>query len=449
MANDFLNVYLESNFQYTSASHKFGQDEDSLRQLMEQELLDYKLFFEQGKWLDTEIQHIATELEKTGKLFAKNQGFGEGLRIGTRASGSLQILGTGNLVNGIHAKPENTKNGWTIMFWNDAKNERNQYYAGHMEYGFHDRGGNFVPARPFMRPALYAVAEGSKGNFKNIMQGLLGNIWTGKGFQGVSQLSFGTKSMSPQSNFWSNSKNFTERLGAKTNIGQLRGDKHRQKMSIMRPANPHSVTQKPGYKLAANRSDWNTLHSQSGQKLSKQTRSYKKASGSLRKKSGQASGKARKGNRVSRQGLKYNNREKFNEFHNNLLKQRLDAQRQAAANKVEAARKAREERARLRKQRIMERDKKRTLEREQQSRPGKQGRKQSSKDNFVKVSILSTNHEGERVIETHQIRQSYLNEHYERVTGKVTLTSRDKLSKKYRSRDITIEEDRIVYTKKE
>ena len=79
MANDFLNVYLESDFQYISASTKYGADDKALANYLEQELLEYKLYFEQGKWLDSEIQHIANELEKTGKLFAKNQGFGEGL----------------------------------------------------------------------------------------------------------------------------------------------------------------------------------------------------------------------------------------------------------------------------------------------------------------------------------------------------------------------------------
>ena len=44
-------------------------------------------------------------LLETGKVFARNQGFGEGLRVGSRESGRLKILGTGNLVNSIKANP--------------------------------------------------------------------------------------------------------------------------------------------------------------------------------------------------------------------------------------------------------------------------------------------------------------------------------------------------------
>ena len=264
MSNEYLNVQIESEFQYTSASFKEGQSEERLTELLQQELLDYQLYFEQSAWLDSEIEHIANELVETGKVFARNQGFGEGLTISTRNSGRRMISGTGNLVNSIKAEPISRNGIKTINFYNDAQNERGQYYAGHMEYGFHDRGGNFVPARPFMRPALYAVSEGSKANLTNIMRGLLGNLWTGRGFQGVSTLSFGQKSQHPYSRFWSSSKNFSKGLSRKSGMKSLKENKHRKLMSTMRPGNKHSVKKAKGYKLAQNRREFSRLRQPRG-----------------------------------------------------------------------------------------------------------------------------------------------------------------------------------------
>lgn len=63
------------------------------------------------------------------------------------------------------------------MFFNNATNERGQYYAGHIEYGHYARDKKtFVEARPFMRPALYAVSKASTGNFAETLSSLLGDI---------------------------------------------------------------------------------------------------------------------------------------------------------------------------------------------------------------------------------------------------------------------------------
>lgn len=102
-------------------------------------------------WTREELYIIAKELENTGKLFAEKQG----------------LVKTGNLVSSTHATVENQTK---INFFNNARNPYGHFYAGHIEYGYHSRKGNFIPARPFMRPALYAVAEASRG----MLQGALG-----------------------------------------------------------------------------------------------------------------------------------------------------------------------------------------------------------------------------------------------------------------------------------
>lgn len=82
MSNDYLNVQLLSDFQYTSSDFKAQQDSETVTALLQQELLEYQMYFEQGQWLDSEIQHIANQLVETGKTFARNQGFGESRTVG-------------------------------------------------------------------------------------------------------------------------------------------------------------------------------------------------------------------------------------------------------------------------------------------------------------------------------------------------------------------------------
>lgn len=260
MSNDFLNVAVESDFAYQGgiAGARAGGAEtmEQLTEALKEELLMYQMSFQQGDWLDSEIQHICDELIQTGQMFAKNQGFGEGLSIGTRNSGRKYIKRTGALLGGFRANPITAKGGGrAIDFRNVAQNERGEYYAGHLEYGFHDRGGNFIPARPFMRPAMYAVAEGSKGNFNNILKGMLQQLWTGKGFHGVSDLTFGRKAAHRNTNFWGK-KSFSGQLSKKSTLKDLRGDKHRKWMSTMRKSTPRK---KAGYKLTANRKEFQRL----------------------------------------------------------------------------------------------------------------------------------------------------------------------------------------------
>ncbi len=143
--------------------------------------------FHNGDFLDAEINRIAAELKTTATYFAIEQGL------------HVDIYGRPtNLIQHIKAEPKgNYKGGHYIKFYNDAEH-RGRYYASYVEYGHHSRNRqleSYVVARPFMRPALYAVAEASKGNVSRV----LGNLLRGTFFQttkeGVarypSQLQFG------------------------------------------------------------------------------------------------------------------------------------------------------------------------------------------------------------------------------------------------------------------
>lgn len=146
-------------------------------------LLNLQAQFSSMTWAKEELYIIAKELEQTGKLFAEKQGLGMSTPVESINGTKFSIINyhkTGNLVNSIHATVD--KNG--INFFNNARNSRGQFYAGHIEYGFHDRAGNPVPARPFMRPAFYAVAEASRGKLQGALGRFLANspLFTYNGF---------------------------------------------------------------------------------------------------------------------------------------------------------------------------------------------------------------------------------------------------------------------------
>ncbi|MBO5180100.1 MAG: hypothetical protein J6B87_07150 [Clostridia bacterium] len=123
-------------------------------------------------WLREEIYIISKELENTAKTFAEKQNLRE----------------TGNLINSTHAVVENNTK---INFFNNAQNPYGRFYAGHIEYGYHTRKGDFVPARPFMRPALYAVADASKGSLQGALGRYLSDVVRGVGDPGALSLNFG------------------------------------------------------------------------------------------------------------------------------------------------------------------------------------------------------------------------------------------------------------------
>lgn len=66
------------------------------------------------------------------------------------------FIKSGNLYRGIRAYTARTSSKEAVvMIESNAVNEQGQYYGGHIEYGYHPYGGTgFVPARPYMRPAM-------------------------------------------------------------------------------------------------------------------------------------------------------------------------------------------------------------------------------------------------------------------------------------------------------
>ena len=164
-------VTIESNYEY------FVEQKIS-------NLLQFKTDFSNGDWTREELKIIAQELEETAKFFAKEQGLDKSIVYLTK-NGSLYEVptyNTGKLYSSIKGRLSTVKNSVTLKA--DATNSRGQYYAGFLEYGFHDRSGKFVPARPFLRPALYAVSESSKGNITSVLKDLLQRVWTEDGYQG-------------------------------------------------------------------------------------------------------------------------------------------------------------------------------------------------------------------------------------------------------------------------
>lgn len=125
-------------------------------------ILNIEALFTSGNWTKEELDHIAAELETAGHQYAASQGLG-----GTR----------------LDSKIKATNEGDRVRFFNEAMDEHERYYAGHVEYGHHNRDGTFVPARPFMRPAVYTVAEASMGRLTGVVRRYLEAAWTGQPMQ--------------------------------------------------------------------------------------------------------------------------------------------------------------------------------------------------------------------------------------------------------------------------
>ena len=150
---------------------------------LEGNALKFQLDFSEGGWIKEEVKIIAHELENTAKFFAEEQGLAASIDFG-----NLSVLtgNTGKLYQSIKGRTH----GFEAYLTADARNSRGQFYAGHIEYGFHDRGDNFIPARPFLRPALYAVSEATKGHTRQIMKSLIKDMWSENGYQGWKHLEF-------------------------------------------------------------------------------------------------------------------------------------------------------------------------------------------------------------------------------------------------------------------
>lgn len=235
MSNDFIEV--TSDYEYI-----LGQ--------LKGNVLNMQLGFESNAWATEELYVIKKELEQAGKAFAEQQGLGMTTSVTSINGVGFSIINrkrTGTLIRSIHA--EVVGNG-QIDFYNNA-NLGNGYYAGHIEYGHRTRNGKgFVPARPFMRPALHAVAESSKGRLSSALKSYLELFATANPIT-MNGFNFGHAS---------SSRNYTRRFfnqqttgrGASSKTGlytrggllkgkanmerfsRLKGDSFREKMSVHR-----------------------------------------------------------------------------------------------------------------------------------------------------------------------------------------------------------------------
>lgn len=120
-------------------------------------VLDLQAVFENGSWTKPELEKIRDELIEAGHTFASAQGLG-----GTRLDSHINATVDGN----------------KVRFTNDAQDDYLNFYAGHVEYGHRTRNGTgFVDARPFMRPAMYAVADATRGNLQGTVSRYLNSMW--------------------------------------------------------------------------------------------------------------------------------------------------------------------------------------------------------------------------------------------------------------------------------
>lgn len=168
------NVNVSSNYKYLTNSEIIQSDIPEKLAIIQDNLLDFQTVFQDGKWTYGELQRISRELESMGRYFLDQ----------------YNLSNTGTLRNSIKAEVSDK----TIKFYNDARNSRGQFYAGHIEFGHYSRNGSFVEAFPFMRPALYAVSRASSGNFRDILTELARGVFNTKGgYQGLNNLTFGHK----------------------------------------------------------------------------------------------------------------------------------------------------------------------------------------------------------------------------------------------------------------
>lgn len=123
-----------------------------------QRALQMQLALTDGSFLESELEAIGDEMVEVAREFARVQG----------------VFREGRLIDSI---TKEYGGPGKIILRAPVKDKREKFYAGHQEYGFHPRGGKtFVPARPFMRPALTTVAAKSRRDLINHLTAL----WAGE-----------------------------------------------------------------------------------------------------------------------------------------------------------------------------------------------------------------------------------------------------------------------------
>lgn len=215
--------FTTSNYEYITKSQSQYIESNILEKasIIQDNLLNFKTIFENGEWARGELERIARELESVARSFIDQQGLNE----------------TYNLRNSTIAEVWGNR----IDFSNKARNSRGQFYAGHIEYGHYGRDGKFVPAYPFMRPALFAVSKASQGDFANILAELAAGAFRadGTGYQGLNNIRFGkalgkAHSYSLPSNITLNRMKTPDGSHSKRFIDEILHDKFRNSLSVRR-----------------------------------------------------------------------------------------------------------------------------------------------------------------------------------------------------------------------
>jgi len=91
---------------------------------------------------------------------------------------------TDNLMRSIKYDMTNSWGGNGGRLYADAKDHRGHPYAGHIEYGYTDRGGNPRGPWPFLRPAMRLALSATRYDFAQTMESLM---------LGEGELSIGSK----------------------------------------------------------------------------------------------------------------------------------------------------------------------------------------------------------------------------------------------------------------
>lgn len=184
MANKNIIGTTTSSFQYRLESN-IGE----ILGTLEENILDFETVFSSGDFTQKELNEISNNLKTTARYFGEQQGLDR-----DKYGFPTEILD--------HIKTDIQDN--SIRFYNDVHDEYGRYYAGFVEYGHYSKNRkSFVIARPFMRPALYAVSKASSEEIGFILKDLLLDIFRddGKGYQGIHKLKFGTGLKNKSNNF--------------------------------------------------------------------------------------------------------------------------------------------------------------------------------------------------------------------------------------------------------
>ena len=130
---------------------------------------------------------------------------------------------TRRLAESIKCDKQTSNGGTGGRLFADAVDERGHKYAGHIEYGYTDRGGNPRGPWPFLRPAMRLAVSATKYNFQQTMA----NLICGEFNQG--QMSIGSKNARQSvANLYGSTKeatktireNFTTEKGSRWNLAE-------------------------------------------------------------------------------------------------------------------------------------------------------------------------------------------------------------------------------------